>query len=217
MQLLTAPLRTVLPPFFFGAFLLACPLVFGQGSIRGRVVDLNGRAISQALVSVERLEGVNAAAIQEVSTDLKGEFVISNVFPGPYSVIARKEEEGYGSNSSDLYNTYPSPLVNLTDAVTDVRVPVVLGPKAAFLDGTIAEDATGEPTGATVVMWRIKEPNKSIGMSVGPHFHVLVPSGADIGVKLMSNGHETGSSMAVHFTWKPKAQRQSRLELHKTY
>jgi len=209
--------KTILFSFFVGAWLSVCPPVYGQGSIRGRVVDLDGRAIPQALVSAERFDGLSASAVQEVPTDANGEFLIANVFPGPYHVVARKEDEGYGDNRSGFYNARPSPLVSVTEAKAHATVTVVLGPKAAFLSGTIVEDATGEPAAASVVMWRLQEPDKPIGISVGPNFRVLIPSGAEIGVKLISNGHEAWIIEGGSLHMEPGASKSVAVRLAKKY
>ena len=76
--------------FAFLALLVAVPVLAATGTLQGRVVDPQGRAVSGAHVIVEK-EG--AALRREATTDAAGAFTLPELPPGSYSLVA--EAQGF--------------------------------------------------------------------------------------------------------------------------
>jgi hypothetical protein len=69
-------------------------------ALRGRVMDSDGNAVSDALVEVrDKSDGGGMRMSRAVQTDASGSFLLENVPAGTYSVSA--EKDGYGTRAVD--------------------------------------------------------------------------------------------------------------------
>jgi protocatechuate 3,4-dioxygenase beta subunit len=71
-----------------------------SASLRGRVIDSDGNAVADAMVSLrEKTDTGSRFAMRGAQTDVSGVFIIDNVSAGSYSVSA--EKNGYGTKAVD--------------------------------------------------------------------------------------------------------------------
>ena len=73
------------------AFLLAGTPALAQttGTVKGKVVDGNGKPVDKAVVTIEFKGGTNQ--VREVKTNRRGEFIQVGLQPGPYYVVVKAD------------------------------------------------------------------------------------------------------------------------------
>ena len=122
-----------------------------DGSIKGKVKLENGGAASAVTVTVRIGEEDVASAV----TDKKGEFVISGLKPGSYSVSFRKS--GYNSGILRRKVTVGHGVVELGDRLV-LQVDQTL---FAYVRGSVFDPVGRSVQGAKVELWRLYTDGKA--------------------------------------------------------
>lgn len=165
------------------------------GKVSGRVLDADGRAVENVIVTVEDT-AVPARNLPRAETNRDGEFTIAGLTPGRYTLYTKKEADGYPRTEFNLYDVgIPNPEVAVYSRQTAQGIILRLGPKAALLTGQVIDAATKEPLKhADVTVRRVDLPHRflrtglSLPVELG-EFKLLVPSVA-FTVKVTETGYE---------------------------
>jgi Carboxypeptidase regulatory-like domain len=153
--------------------LLLPPLPPGTGSVRGVVLDEDGKPVAGATV----FAAGTAYKPSAVSND-EGQFLLQGLAPGNWGLLAYKKSHGYPANFFAFFSSTGNvqvPSVDVVGGKVTEKVTVRLGPKAAYLNFEIT-DETGKPLGASASFTR---PDMAAGgefkSSVGAKEKFLVP------------------------------------------
>ncbi len=123
-------MKRFLAALAFLAALVALPaLAQSTGTIRGKIVDDKGEALSDAVVRLEFQGGVNRK--HETKSNKKGQFTQVGLSPGPYAITVTKE--GFQPVKFDQR-------VGLGDPTTLQDIKMVSGQAAAGAGGGTAAD-----------------------------------------------------------------------------
>jgi Carboxypeptidase regulatory-like domain len=128
--------------YLITAIAILCVAVFSQtGSAKGKVKAPNGKGISEASVTAF-LDGTE---VQNVVTNEKGEFLISDLKEGIYSFVF--EKTGFNSGSLKRMQILSGQVRNLGDLglrITDNRTYVILRASVLDQDGRSVQGAKVE-------------------------------------------------------------------------
>lgn len=156
------------------------------GSIKGIVVDENGKPVARAEVHIaEKKPSVGHRMLHMYETSGGGEFLIPNVPWGTYVVMAGKEDAGYPDTKLAFYSNLVAPTVTLAPAFPAATANVKFGPKAGVLEIAPTTDAeTGKKIdSATITLRRKQNPSFFITTSATGG-RILVPSFTDVAVEI---------------------------------
>jgi hypothetical protein len=152
------------------------------GTIGGRVLDANGKAVSGAEVQVLKAD-FTSGKIPTVYTNKEGVFSMKGLAAGTYTVSVSKAEDGYVDTSSPFFSggLIPPTQVNVNEQTT-AEVVTQLGPKAAKLVGRVVDASTRKPIDnlhdVQITLRRVDDPgySYSTGLDSDNQFSILVPS-----------------------------------------
>ena len=163
------------------------------GTIRGIVLDATGRPVEAARVRAN-FTGSFSGIVPSARTDESGHFVIQRLVWGGWYVTASKEQDGYPDESNAFYAGFsPTAVtVDLSAAIPEQTVTVLLGRKAGSIFGTIADAETGKLIEPCARLQRKNMPSTSWGGYglLESKFHLLVPADTDITLKVWAWGYE---------------------------
>ncbi len=150
------------------------------GTIEGNVLSADNIPVDNASVYAVPEKGLRTGLRFPVRTDKSGRFRIENVKVGRSVIYVSKPEAGYLEPSFAFYSgNQPSAVADvIPDGITSVDIR--LGPKCAYLVGSVRNSEDGAPvTGANFRFSRADDPN--IWLSIAPldesgHFRTGVPS-----------------------------------------
>ena len=178
-----ASVKTVLLATLVLLFAVQMVLAAPSGKIRGRVVDAeNGQALPGANVY---LQGTNIGA----ATDIRGEFVILNVPPGPYTLVVNYI--GYGAKEVDI-RVLPNETVT-QDIQLDYKVltgeDVVITAQARGQTEAINQQVSARTVKNIVSATKIQElPESNAAEAVGRLPGVSLERSGGEGTKVMIRG-----------------------------
>jgi hypothetical protein len=151
------------------------------GAIAGRVIDVEGRPVSNVIVSAERSDMIRP--ISTAYTNEHGEFVINGLPQGLYALYTRKEEDGYPRTDFNFYSlTDTDPQVAVHEHQPSDYITLRLGPTAARLVGRVIDANTNRPIPhADITVRRVDDPTRFLrtGLQLpveNGEFELLVPS-----------------------------------------
>ena len=164
------------------------------GTIKGRVLDANGKAVSAAEVHVLKSDFISGK-IQTVYTNNEGVFSIKGLAAGTYTISVSKAEDGYVDSSSPFFSggLIPPTQVNV-NAQTTAEVVTQLGPKAAKLVGRVVDASTRKPIDnlhdVQITLRRVDNPeySYSTGLDSDGQFNILVPS-VPVTIEVSASGY----------------------------
>ena len=182
-----------------------------RAQVTGKVVDESGASVSGALVGLLPAHLPDKPIDQQFfKTNEDGAFSASlsldapGTAPGPYWVLAKKEEAGYPDNVGTFYDDSQPPQVELLGCGASISDVVVdLGPKSAYISGVnVADAATGTTIeGALITLRRVHPPFSGpppdvSRMSQSAHLF-------EVGLKLSRNRHtrEHGDLLPDFGSW----------------
>jgi hypothetical protein len=165
------------------------------GAISGRVLGADGQPIVYALVLAEKTDQT-IQPTPRAWTNEQGEFLISDLAPGLYTIQTRKDEDGYPHSAFNLYDA-GDPVetnVQVEPGSTAKRIVIHRTVKAASLEGLVVDEVTQAPVkNAQVTVRRVDKPDRfltaglnRLGTEGG--FKVLVPS-LPVTLKVSSLGY----------------------------
>ncbi len=162
-----------------------------EGSIQGRVFDVSGKPIQQALVTVRSTHPLpSAASIRYVESDDEGRFSFDRLIPDEYRVLGKKEDDGYPDLAFSLYsNNTGIPIAKITADRPVVQVDITIGPKAGALKGEIIDAGSGKPISAGVHLWRIERPDEWLDTALKSEYRVLIPPDVSVGITFSAEGY----------------------------
>lgn len=129
-------------------------------------------------------------------TDKEGVFLIKGLKPGPYTISAAKEKDGYAPSDSMFHSvnlTLPLPVpVTVLAGQQTSDIVIHLGPKAASLVGYVLDALTTRPIGDIQIMLR-RVDNPDYSYMTGPdlkgEYKILVPP-VPITIEVSAPGYE---------------------------
>jgi hypothetical protein len=187
-------MKLLLFPLLLGTFAVSQssdPTPF-DGEVRGTVVDLDGKPVSDATVYVVQESAlITDAYPTEMKSDLRGSFDFGErLGHGVYRIYARKEKDGYPDRSAAFYRSpdFQPQTVQLYGAHPEATIEVKLGDRAGVLIGKVTDSDTGLPLKATMSLVRLDSGNgpeatNMVGKSgkiVNGKFRELVPANKDV-------------------------------------
>ena len=164
-----------------------------QGSISGRVFNLERKPVAGAVVYAER-EHFLMGVMPFAQTDEQGMFSITRLEPGTYQVYAAKEEDGYPLPTYPFYSggTVIIPQVSVGAGKVTPDVAVFLAPKALKLSGRVKDAVTNRHINrAQITLRRVDNPNYyfQTGLDEQGSFKILVPAVA-VQVEVSAPGYK---------------------------
>jgi len=175
-------------PGFLAIFLCLCwatpwaqPDCSGRGGIDGVVLDLEGRPVAGAKVSILSEECAVTGIEPTATSDDQGHFLLRGAPTGLDGVYAQKPEAGYPDTTAAIYldDSAPPPKVTVRSGETVTGVVVRLGNKAGLISGEVVDEGTSQPVVTARIRISIPD-NDRIMLSMGTdgtgHFHLLLPS-----------------------------------------
>jgi Carboxypeptidase regulatory-like domain len=162
------------------------------GEVHGFVVDPQGNPVAGATVRCDSTgAGPVLKSAPQAQTDQNGQFTLSNLALGGYSLRAMKEEDGYPNPFWSFYNPRQAVSVNLTsDAPEAGSIRLMLEPKAAVVTGTVSDAVTGEPLSAIIHMWRADSEIDYVDQGVLGKYRILIPADTAVRISVRSPGHQ---------------------------
>ena len=112
-------------------------------SLRGSVLDLTGAGISGATV---RLETVSGALLNQSQTDAKGEFILTNLPSGNFSLVV-PAYSGFASRTLAIRLTTSLTGIKVTLALQSVNQEISVGPDESLSTDSSANRDTVTVTG----------------------------------------------------------------------
>jgi hypothetical protein len=177
------------------------------GAIEGAVLSADGVPLGGATVYALPRQATYTGRLLPVKTDELGRFRLAGVRPGETVIYAYDLEQGYldPEPAFNSGNKYLAVVTVVAGGVTAVQVK--LGPKCAYLVGSVENSRNGAPIrAASFKLSRADDPN--IWLSTAPadengHFRLGVPSAAPIDLQVD----------AEHFSpWRPDATQAQALK-----
>ena len=160
-----------------------------SGSISGVVLNNDGISVFGAKVAAVP-SGLAFHAVRYVETDSAGHFLIDHLPWGDYSIHTRKDSERYADSGQMFYNGKMPPRVTLSASTPSVTLTLRLGLKAAVIQGTVTNAATGRPvTTASVTITYLSAPYASLGKTLHPEFSILIPSNVKLSMEVQAEGY----------------------------
>ena len=180
------------------------------GTISGIVVDMEGKPVSQADVSVRRRNAMTGPDIP-AQADKQGRFTVTGLEAETYQISASKEEDGYPHLASTFYAGTKSIIQQVTLNENEVSSGNVIrvGPKALKLFGRVVDAVTKKPVNRVrITMRRVDNPGDFFQTGVHGSFRILVPQ-VPITVEVSAPGYEKRNLDAMT----PKAGQINRLDV----
>ncbi len=119
-------------------------------SISGRAVNSSGQPVSGAKVSLLTPGSQSRAAIESTTTDVNGNFTLTNVAAGSYSIsVAETLPDGTVDTVLVTVTVPAGTTINLTVDLSATSVP---GPTTGSVFGTVKDDTGAPVVGATVML-----------------------------------------------------------------
>src|SRR5215467_9316793 len=123
---------------FLTAFALSALTIAQQiGTIRGTVVDEQGKAVVDARIQVEPLGVIMHTLVREVNTDKIGRFAMEGLQFGSYKVFAMKESAGYPNTAFAFYSNQVFSTVTLLANAPTADLVLKVGPPAGIISGRV--------------------------------------------------------------------------------
>jgi Carboxypeptidase regulatory-like domain len=170
---------------------IVCTAQTQSGSVSGSVYNASGEPIKDAAVNIRNLAPSMHHVITYYHTDTSGQFRIDHVPFGRYAILARKESDDYPDTNLAFYSQDRFEEVTLTPEHRDATVKLVLNARAASLDGSVRDAATGEQVPATMTLCRVEEPSLWISTSIASPYSVLVPADTNVAIAVSKPGFAT--------------------------
>lgn len=164
-----------------------------NGVIQGTVTYEDGKPVRGATAYAHPLGRPILAIIPHADSDETGHYALRIPYSwfGKFAVAAKKEDEGYPDMTNQFYSDGKFQTVALSASHPDATVIIRLGPKAGILVGTVADSVTNAALNPCVEFRRAKSSNFLEGTGlVNAKYRVLVPSNADILMKVWYSGHK---------------------------
>ena len=164
------------------------------GVIRGVVVNESRNPVAGATVFIETapvLGMVAEGSLRAANTDDTGQYMFDRLKSGTYRVYAMKESEGYPNPSFDFWGNGLIASAQVSHESTTLDVLLVIGPKAGSISGSISDSDTGKPIQASIRLWRTRNPEHYVAMSIESKYNVLVPPNAEIDFEVKAQGYHT--------------------------
>jgi hypothetical protein len=167
-----------------------------SGAIEGRVLDANGKPVSEAEVHVLKSD-FTTGKIPTVYTDKEGVFSIKALASATYKISVGRKEDGYAHTDSPFYSVglITAPQVSVNERQTTSYIVVHLAPKAAKLVGRVVDASTNKPIknlqNVQITLRRIDHPDysHSTGPDLNGQFNILVPP-VPITIEVSASGYE---------------------------
>lgn len=163
-----------------------------RGVIQGIVTYEDGAPVKDATVYAQPMGRMMMSIVPHATTDEDGHFVISHLWLGKYAVGGEKQDEGYANMTMQFYSDGKFETVVLTSSSSVANVRIQLGPKAGILIGTVVDAVTNVALNPCVEFRRAKNPSNFLSGTglVNAKYRVLVPSNADVYMKVWYGGHK---------------------------
>jgi hypothetical protein len=170
-------------------------LAFSQeGSIVGTVVDEDGNFVAGATAYASSVSRLHQGVTPYASTDVNGQFVISKLDFGKYSVWAAKPIEDYPELYLAFYTGFAAkfPVITVSAHHRSATIVLRLGKKAGILRGTVTDAVTDRPLNANVEFRWLLEPKNFMSGSglTNAQFRILIPSDTLITMVVSLDGYE---------------------------
>jgi hypothetical protein len=132
-------------------------------TIRGRVVDAEGKPVPRAKLHVLRVGANPSGRRVYYPSDDEGNFSIKGLPAGVYDVFVSKEEDNYPDTELFFYSTKETSSVQaeVSEQQESPPITVRIGPKAGRITGRVVNAVTGAPIDNPTLTFRHSE-NKNI-------------------------------------------------------
>lgn len=173
-----------------------------SGIILGKLLDSTGQPVAGATVTAN-FQGASRGIMPYTRTDQQGNFTITHVHPGTYTMEAEKKEDGYPPTDSFYYTR--EELKELNQPVVEVQeqqiiraVVVHLGKKGAWVAGRIIDATTQKRLGRAALYFKsasgsmgtiAQEEDRTEEDQRDGQFKLLVPS-APFTFEVTADGYE---------------------------
>lgn len=187
-------------------------------SVKGRVIDHEGVAVSDATVYAHKESQVMGALPSDI-TDEQGDFLIQGLAPGVYEVYAVKVEAGYPSPVLSFYSGGVDSVTRVTIDEGEILPDVLLHlpPPSAILTGHITDITMSKPIeGAQITLRRADNPNQFLttAPNVSGNFRIVVPT-VPFTVEVSAPGHKTRRLGPLHLKQSEKKEMPVQLDASK--
>lgn len=172
-----------------------------EGRIAGTVLDQQGQPLNHIFVhAVSEQTGVYMPTVE---SDINGKFLIESLEPGLYKVFGESDAAGYPNTAMRFYGG-DSPERVVIGVGGLATVPLVLGPVAGVLSGTLNDKATGKAIvsrhAVNFTLKKTSNPEDSI-LLVGPlNFRWLIPPAVDLTLEVTAQGYKPWFYSAAEFS-----------------
>jgi hypothetical protein len=156
------------------------------------VIDSAGNPVQGANVRVDSMDnGMTISIVPECLTDKSGRCSCEHLMPGRYAVNAGKENAGYPNVWIRLYrHGEPPKTILITSAILTIEVSLTLGPKAASIEISAIDAATGSQIkNPTIVLRRASQPSDFLSTTPDPNSRILIPADDDILMEVSAQGY----------------------------
>jgi hypothetical protein len=162
------------------------------GGISGTVVTEDGYPVTDAHVSAEVMDGEKIVTGLIAQTDEHGRFAFTGLAFGKYRLSAEKQESGYLSTLSDIFNSRPEITANLTDNSPTFDTVIRFEPKAGVISGWVTDAATGRPIRGHLSLAPFSGRGgwSTTGTGGRFEFRLLVPSNIEVRFGACSEGYK---------------------------
>ncbi|SRR5579871_1632278 len=162
------------------------------GFISGTVVTEDGHPVTNAHVTAEVMDGEKMVTGLIKQTDQHGRFAFAGLALGRYRLSAEKQEAEYLSTLSDIFNSRPEIIANLTDSSPTFDAVIRFEPKAGVISGWVRDAATGRPIRAHLSLAPFNGGGgwSTTGTSGSFEYRLLVPSNVEIRFGACSEGYK---------------------------
>jgi len=162
------------------------------GLIGGTVLTEDGHPVTDAHVSAAVMDGEKIVTVLIAQTDEHGRFSFTGLALGKYRLSAEKREAEYLSTQSDIFNSRPEIIANLTDSSPAFDAVIRFEPKAGVISGWVRDAATGRPIRAHLSLAPFSGRGgwSTTGTDGRFEYRLLVPSNIEVRFGACSEGYK---------------------------
>ena len=167
------------------------------GIIQGTVVDINGQPVEGVLVIARQQNPQINGVGRQAWTDSAGRFSIPYLAPNQYRLETRKDKDGYANSAFPIQTHIEVPIAEITALSPTATVQIHLGPKAAYITGSVTDASTGQIIASVRLrIWKWtdgadRDAEWLMSGQNGNEYGVLIPPNKEVGLAISAPGYET--------------------------
>ncbi|MGA2694514.1 MAG: carboxypeptidase-like regulatory domain-containing protein [Terriglobales bacterium] len=181
----------VLAAWLIGLVFSVSAVAQRSGTIRGEVFNEKDKPVPGATVYSTQIDSPDGSE-NSAQTDDQGNFVISGLAWGKYTVTAEKIDAGYPRTPSRFYGSHMAAAMHeLSAKNAEAKVKIIFRGKVSSITGTVIDDEASVPIPATFLFRHAKDPANVLVAETQLNYRILLPASIGLTLEVSSPNHRT--------------------------